>query len=170
MWANINHVSFDIANAGKHIYVQMPVGGGPGSFTLGEIDLWNQSYASSTKNELYIQKQNMLADVSVPATASILGMNNTASRTGWTFLPSGILMKWGQATVTVGTSVNVNLNPGGVTVMGPNFVNVYSCQVSFAVTPAPNATLSAIAGNFNITISSNATGNLINWFVIGSGV
>jgi hypothetical protein len=174
-WANANHVSFDLTNAGKHIYVQMPVQGAPPAFTLGEIDLWNQAYTvnAATKNEFYIRKENQTnvgtVDVSVPSTASILGYYSGASisYTGWTFLPSGILMQWGQATTAVG-SVIVNLNAGGN--QGPVLTQLFSCQASFAQTPAPSATLSCIIGFPNITINSNTAGLRVNYLAIGSGV
>jgi hypothetical protein len=165
-WANANHVSFDLTNAGKHIYVQMPVQGAPPAFTLGEIDLWNQAYATTGKNELFVQKENQAADVSIPMTASILGANPAPGATGWTFLPSGILLKWGQATTVVGTVV-VNLNAGGD--LGSNFTALYSCQVSYAVIPAPGGTLSCIRGFPNLSINSNTAGSVVNWFAIGTG-
>jgi hypothetical protein len=173
-WANANHVSFDLTNAGKHIYVQMPVQGAPPAFTLGEIDLWNQAYTvnAATKNEFYIRKENQTnvgtVDVSVPATASILGYYSGPSlgATGWTFLPSGILMQWGRATTGAGT---VNLNAGGN--QGPVFTQLLSVQVSFGQTPAPTATLSAnFTGIFNLAINSNTAGLMVNYLVIGSGV
>lgn len=166
-WANVNHVSFDIADAGKHKYVQFPVQSVAPAFTLGEIDLWNQAYATTGKNELFIRKENQAADVSIPMTASILGSNPAPGVTGWTFLPSGILLKWGQATTIVG-NVSVNLNAGGN--LGSNFTALYSCQASFAQTPALVASLSCTIGFPNITINSNTAGILVNWFAIGSGV
>lgn len=73
----------------------------PGSgFIAGTVSLYSAlnntgSYATG-RNELYLQKKNPTAagDIQIPATA----FNQIGANTGWTYLPSGIILQWDQKT------------------------------------------------------------------------
>jgi hypothetical protein len=69
------------------------------TFTAGNIGLYSSNTVNSItgQNELYINKRNQATVVQIPATASILSVTSAPAlnSNGWTYLPSGILMKWG---------------------------------------------------------------------------
>ena len=67
----------------------------------------------AANNEMYIQKQTFGNTIQsqIPMTASIL--SNTAAiagLSGWTYLPSGLLLKWGKLTITTALTVFQNYN------------------------------------------------------------
>lgn len=160
---NTDHVVFNDPSQGKHAKVRMPVQGAPPALTVGEGALWNQLYAKTGKNEAHIRKQNQAGDVSIPFTASVL--SDTAApanlSAGWTYLPSGIILKWGGIPSTPG-GITTDLN---VALPGPALSAILTVQV----TPArPSAdTLISIGVSFpNVTVYS--TGNINSpLFVVG---
>lgn len=99
---DVNHVDFaDATNQGKHKWVTFPLQGaippaGSG-FASGELGLYNATSSLTTQNELYINKTNQATVVQVATTASILSSNSAPAQNsfGWTMLPSGIVLKWG---------------------------------------------------------------------------
>lgn len=128
---DINHETFGNAQEGKHKYVELPVQtpSPPIAFAAGEIALYSFLNATTTKNELYINKTNQATVVQIPATASILSTNSNPGLNvaGWTYLPSGILMKWGSGSANGNTAFTF---PVAATI--PVFTNVMSMQLCTA--------------------------------------
>lgn len=92
-----NHVTFDIANTGKHKFIQMPNQSDEsppvdpsGSIGAGEIGLYCKD-DFATNQQLFVKNGS---GTEFPFTAFL---NNIAGDLdeGWTFLPSGLLLKWG---------------------------------------------------------------------------
>jgi len=106
---DVNHVDFsDGVNYGKHNLVEFPVQSVAPTFLSGEVGLYNllpiSPYPLTGVNELFVHKQNSASAVEIPMTASILSTNSSPGvSSGWTYLPSGILLKWG---TTSGIAVN----------------------------------------------------------------
>jgi len=128
--------------------------------------------AGSGQRELYISKQlNTVGTVQIPSTASILGNSNPGINTnGWTYLPSGIIMKWGIA-ASVAPRVSVNLNG-----FGPNFTQIFNAQVTCQsnLNPPTNTTtispLVNLVAGFTLYIGNTPASGQINnfyWLVIG---
>lgn len=128
---DINHIDFDAANAGKHMYVELPVAAGnpipPIVFPAGEIAL----YAATLNgfNELYLNKTYGTGPtvLQTPITASILSASYLPnSNTGsWTYLPSGLLLNSGSGSGTFSGLVTVT--PGGTGF--PGFQRIFSVIV-----------------------------------------
>lgn len=97
----INHVNFNDADQGKHKWITFPQQGatppGGSGFAPSELGMYNAVYALTAKNELFINKTNQATVVQVPSTASTLSSNSAPAQNsfGWTLLPSGIVLKWG---------------------------------------------------------------------------
>lgn len=127
---DVNHVDFASADQGKHKWVTFPSQGaippaGAG-FTGTELGLYNAVYATTTKQELFVNKTNQATVVQVPLTASLLSTNSAPpSNNGmWTYLPSGIILKSGYAQGTY--SGLTTITPTG----GPAFTQILSVLVS----------------------------------------
>ncbi len=139
----IDHVVYNIANAGFHNKVTFPLQGAAPIFG-GLNGLWSQLYASTgAVGEIWVNSRN---GNQYPITASVLSQapaigDNTD---GWTFLPSGILMKWGRATFAGGALV-INLN-----LIGP----------AFSATFSASATSNAAFATVTVAITSLSPGNL----------
>jgi len=142
---SINHVAFDDASGdqGKHKYISFPVQATSPltpPFVSGEVGMYSFLNAATNKNELYISKLNQATDTQIPFTASSLSLVSApaANTSGWSYLPSGLLIKWGMvtgsgivnavydATVPFGAVFSVNVSPTSGTGSSNIKVNVHS--------------------------------------------
>lgn len=112
----VDHATFASSNAGFHNKTTFPVQGSAPSFTAGNIGLYNLLDSVSTVNQLFINLQD---GTNVPITAAA-----KAANPGYTYLPSGLLVKWGTGTANGSTVITY---PTGATI--PVFNNVYHAQV-----------------------------------------
>jgi hypothetical protein len=128
---DINHIDFASPDQGKHKWVTFPVQSAapPIAFNAGELGLYSFLNPTTNQNELYINKTNQVTVTQIPTTASILSVNSNPglSVPGWTYLPSGILIKWGSGTANGSTNaifpVSANI---------PVFTNVMNMSVTTA--------------------------------------
>lgn len=161
---DINHVTFGSADQGKHNKVSFPLTStSPVApvFAATEEGLYNLVNATTSKNELYVHRQTVDAPTDIPFTASILSNTAVASSdNGWTYLPSGMLLKWGFKSANTSP---VTVTPT-VTSGGPNFTRV------FAVITAPFDSSTNV--NFNCgqkTASVAPSGNFTAYCANPSG-
>jgi len=82
----VNHVDFNVAGVGKHIFVTMPVQAADPSTAAAEMALYTKSVAGTP--QLFLRQQTN--GTVIPLTSA------TASTNGMTTLPSGIIIMWGQ--------------------------------------------------------------------------
>ena len=165
-----NHVSIsDASHAGKHRRVVIRDGNSP-STDADEIALYaNETSLTSAVDgqELYFKRQSN-GDY-WPITAA-----KKQANTGWTYLPSGILIKWGQDT---GTGDDSYTFPTGTTYK--SFTSVYQATLTPYDSTSGDVdktvrlkTLSTTgftyyAGTRTTTGSATVT---FSWIVIGKGI
>ena len=103
----VNHQTFGASGEGKHKFLQMPEQGSAPLTTVNEAALYAAVGAASSQAELVFKRETPAINATVPATVAFTECLANASdgSTGWTMLPSGIIMKWGQLTITAGTGV-----------------------------------------------------------------
>src|SRR5271156_6351075 len=107
---DVNHVDFNSADQGKHMWVTLPSQGATppagSGFAPTELGLYNAVYTTTTQQELFINKTNQATVVQVPLSASTLSTNSAPAQgtQGWSYLPSGIIIKWGN---TMGTGLTL---------------------------------------------------------------
>jgi hypothetical protein len=159
-----NHADFNSANPGKHLFTEFltnansPPTNVPGGIPAGEVMLYSFVGAFSANAELYVNKTNQATAKQIPMTASILSSNSNPGNivSGWTYLPSGIIMKWGSGVATGSTPFNF---PVGATI--PVFTAVMSMQVCTAYANAADgnsfARLSAFDGTSFVVYGSQRT-------------
>jgi hypothetical protein len=151
---DINHADFaDGVNYGKHNVVTFPVQllANLPTFLAGEVALYNMlpvaPYPLTGVDELFINKTSGASVVQVPFTASVLSYDSapgTASN-GYTYLPSGILVKWG-----ISVPFNRNAVFGLVFDTGtqiPVFNQVFSMQATNYCAGTPTSTNSNVIMN-----------------------
>lgn len=140
-------------------------------FGAGNDGLYTKTYATTTTNELFVHRQGTAALNEVPFTASKMSNNAAAAcDDGWSYFPSGLLMKWGSVNAPGATA---NITPTA-TSGGPNFTKVFrvfltpfdsSTAVNFNCgqrTPADNTT-----GNFTAYCANPSATTRIRYMVIG---
>lgn len=98
---NVNHVGFNVADEGKHKFLQMPRQGGSPTTAGTDLGLFALIGANSGVSELNFRRQ---ADGEViPFTEGLL------ANPGWTILPSGLLVKWGSGVLPASGGSVTNL-------------------------------------------------------------
>jgi len=105
----IDHEGFNLVNnVGKHKRVSLLTHAPAPTFDANDAGLYNFLNPTTTKNELYVHKQTVAGTSNIPFTASYLSNNIPANNAaGWTYLPSGILMRWTGVTGTGLTTVTL---------------------------------------------------------------
>lgn len=162
-FVNVNHVDFDLPDQGKHKWVSFPIQGSSPATNTTEVALFSKTSANTGNVELYMRKQNNGTLTSFTEQAAI------TSSSGWTYLPSGILMKWGTLNATGAITVDANT-------FGPAYTTLYSVQLTNQTTTSSSDTYvmgGVITGtNFDVYVGSRttpgtpATANF-NWLTIG---
>lgn len=160
-FVNVNHVDFDLPDQGKHKWVSFPEQFANVVTLVGEVALFAIQSAETGIAELNYRRANN--GVIIPMT------ERSGTTSGWTMLPSGLLMKWG-TTGAIG-SANIDANS-----FGKAFVTLYHVQVTNQTILSTSntyvmggqivgTTFDVYVGN-RTTPGTDATAN-VNWFVIG---
>ena len=157
----VDHVEYNIANQGFHNKITFPLLGAAPAFG-GLNGLWSQVYTTTTIGEIWVNSRN---GNQYPMTASVLSLtpaigNNTD---GWTYLPSGIVIKWGFVTFSLG---NVFISFAGI---GPAFGATFNATIGLAAPAASNTVVSITAlGVLGFSLNANtAASTSVYWSVIG---
>lgn len=119
-FVNVNHGPFNSASAGKHTFVELVKQSSAPSFTVSETGIYNANFVTTAAPETYLYHQSAVGGYGTPMSASILSTDAPVNgMDGWSYLPSGILVRWqsisgnGLTTITVGGT-------------GPAFTNIFS--------------------------------------------
>lgn len=116
---DVNHVTFDAADQGKHTFLELPVQSPVPTTGAGEVGLYCQTSTLSGNPELVFSHQS--AGSTYEFTSAV------KNETGYAILPSGIIMKWGSGTVNANTTAVATFATGtGV----PEFTTVYNVSVT----------------------------------------
>lgn len=157
---NVNHAIFGTGSSleGKHKWVSFPVQAAiPSPIETGEDVIYNKLYNPGTnKNELYVHKQTASGTAEIPFTASILSSSASPGDSGWTYLPSGLILSWCQISGTGATSISSSLprpTGGSLTVL-----TLLATRVDINTTPS---------GNVDVLVSS--TSRIYFYSVPGGG-
>lgn len=175
---SVDHVTFGAGGVGKHQQITIPDSTPAPTFLAGEIGLFNQTAApTAARPDIWMAR-------GVSAAFPITGyeFNNTASDgRGWTYLPSGLKMIWGKASVVgAGSTTTITFNSsaaGGVTGF-PGFSTVVGSIVMTRIAGGAgnidgfpvlvNANYHSTLGSFQFRSSSTTTANReFTWMAIG---
>jgi hypothetical protein len=144
-WAQVNHVGFDSPpNTGKHFFVEMPQQGAASVTAIGEVGLQclASAFGAGSPTLVFLPEN---AGTPVEMTSA------QKAASGWTILPSGILLKWGSITVNAYGTTNFVYPVGAI----PPFSAVYLVQLQSAS--------NNLNSDYNITANYNtqASTNLV---------
>lgn len=154
----VNHVTFDdpSGDQGKHKFVTFPRQSGDPVTGTTEINMYTKLNATTARSEIYVKNGTGTA---IPITAS--SGPNGLGVVGFSYIASGLIMRWGSANSGAGSSVVVNLT--GLT---PAINNIKSVQVT-AINANTTFWVTAVAGG-TFTVSSSSASRNFNYFVIGN--
>jgi hypothetical protein len=184
---NVNHVGFNTANLGMHNFISMPFPSSATTPASTDINMYTASTPSGPNlAEIFFENSSGIQS-QISAVQSGGGTPTGTSGTGWCqFATSGMIMKWGTATLTTtgtytyppgsypaGTGAVFNFPTGGGIppfVYGVAYVKATPIVIpqstmnygSFGVYYRPPAKT-----QFQIILASPPTTISFNWFAIG---
>ena len=162
-FVNVNHVDFTSADAGKHKWASFPVQAGDPGTTVTELALYSKNSTLTASPELFIQRANNGNAVNVTA-SSLLSE-------GWSFLPSGLLIKWGIVTVTGHVSPYTYNYPAGANI--PAFNPCYTVYLIPFNTNMVDVLVWQLGAFNNVSFQlqyTNGISGQFNYFAIGTGM
>jgi len=122
----INHVDItDGIDYGKHSGADFVELTNHPTVAATDVTLYNFVNPTTTNNELYVKKTGALGVAGTPFTAYEWDAINNR---GWTYLPSGLLMKWGLSTAN-GVTNFTNAD-------APYYTTIYNVGVTPLAVPA----------------------------------
>lgn len=138
--ANPSSTSLNLTSGFNWLYLP-PQGAIPpagAAFTAGNIGMYSALNAATGFNELYINKTIAGPTVvQIPATA--FRNNNVGATNGWTYLPSGLLIAWG--TATIGATGLLTVNYAAALTNFPGFSTFWTCPQLTRIRLAAPATV-----------------------------
>jgi len=172
----VDHVEYNISGQGKHNQVTFPPHTGSVPHVAGEIILFNQNTSLTGVPDIWMQRGSVALSTSnpIPITGSMQATN------GWTYLPSGIFIKWGTSSVTRNTLSTITF-PTGSNIPAFALNGVFSMQASqtFGAGPSTGDLNTAVSvgnvTNLNFQLFARAiglpSGSSVNifWMAIGIG-
>lgn len=159
---SVNHVPYNSpSDQGKHQFVTFPqiASGSVPAAGAQELIVSNQTNADTGRTELYLKRN---AGTPVPITAGV--------DTGWSYLPSGLLMKWGSVPQFTGsTTINLNAN-GPAFTTGPFSIQLTGNTATGNTQGADMRNNASATTTASLAIVANPTGSTMagRYFVIGS--
>ena len=162
---DVNHVDFsDPVDFGKHKWVTFPQqvqATAQAANIYPDLGIYSAPNVATGVNELYFRNSgNVVTDV--PFTAALYALS------GWTFLPSGLLLQWGrQGVLDNGDTGNINFPipfPNAVFTMSASILNGNA-----GITPPRIYIRTLTAAQFSIISQGGASGNTsaAGFFAIG---
>lgn len=148
-----NFLSLDpLFSNGIQSRVSLPVQPGAPTFPAGNEGLYNLNFSLNSKNELFVHKVAGAGTADIPMTASTLSSNAAPATfsSGYTYLPSGIILRWEQGS----GSGTVNMNLSG----GPTFTGI----ITAIVCPYSNTSGDA---NFAVRLKSIVSTTQLQFYV-----
>jgi len=113
---DIDHVTFDLANEGKHNQTTFPELGAAPTTLANERAVYAKQSTLTTQAELFTRRESNGTEVEFTA--------RLGATPGWTILPSGIILKWGASTANGSTTLVL---PVAATI--PVFTTIFTVQV-----------------------------------------
>lgn len=159
------------ANEGKHNKISMPVQGAAPAFAAGEVGLFNKLPAApfplTGRNELFIHSASGVDSlVTARADSALVPLH------GYSYLPSGILLKWGRfdGLVPGNNALVLPLVNGGAQPL-PDFASFLTAQITtiaIAITGSVRFN-SYTLGTRTLSVNADTSGNVgIFYLLIGT--
>ncbi len=161
----VDHVEYNIAGQGRHQQVSMTLKApGPVTTIATTNGFFAQNWATTTKDEMWIQTAAGVGTNQYPMSASVLSQTPLIGNytTGWTYLPSGIVMKWGNVSVNTNSTVTVTLNG-----IGPNYGAIFSVQLNGFQGNVWSLAGGTPAASFQIVRGSTSSNGTVLWMTYG---
>jgi len=122
------------------------------AFTSGNVGLYSATNASSSYNELYINKTTSAGVVQIPMTASSSGSVSGLNATSWSYDASGMLKIGGKATTSGGTvTITFGTTASGGLNNFPGFSSFVSWIIPCVINSGASTAESVRVKSFSLT-------------------
>lgn len=173
----VNHIGFNVTNSGKHNSTVMEFQSVDPETASTDLALYSKATGSPNVGEIFYRYPN---DGSVnqltPVTGSSSGTIAATSGTGWCLFASGILFKWGTATIDLqGSNPGQIVFPTGAGIPAYKVIMGYA-KVTLLQSTSANTNFTQLATTPTgygttqfLVFSSNASPSTVtvNYFTIG---
>lgn len=153
---DVNHIDFNASGAGKHKYIQLPnINNVPGAANQGGLFAFAE--------DIWARKGN---GTSYQLTNGASGNVDTTSANGSSFLPGGLIIKWGRATIlngtkTISVSYTTPMTSGTFSAVATSNTDIANSFYTFGIN-------NRSANGFDVNITTAAVGNVtFFWMAIG---
>lgn len=161
-----NHVDLNLADAGKHNLLTMPRQAfpQPAVNNLGtDLLMYVGENATTTLSELYLKRLSDAANPGIPFTAKVVTVGGLA---GWSYIPSGMLIQWGNVAGVAGAASTITL-PKAYTAN-----NTFTIMLTLDPNGNPNSfTHSTVTRtdttHFSVFVTGGPGNCVVNYFTIG---
>jgi hypothetical protein len=161
----VNHYNNNSTNAGKHIYIQIPINGAPSSTGSTELLLFNGSSPIGGALNLYFAPPGQSSIGSSTVTQLTRNEFPIAATNGFSWLPGALLIQWGTATIG-GSSGTVSFNT--------KTISIYNIQITLIGSSSSTNTLSIVSktpgtpGSFTWHFTGSSSYSSFYWMAIGT--
>ena len=165
-WTIVDHYEFASSNAGKHKQVTLPVLGANPAALANEGVLFTKQDTDGNNNLYYKRGNN----------GSVVDLTGGGAAAGFAFLPNGVLLKWGNGSVTgydalftfpAGPGIPVFTTISSIIITGNAATNSLNAKI---VTAGPSSPPDGTKIHVSAFLSNTgvATTSTFNYFVIGT--
>lgn len=149
---SVNHVAPNDPNQGKHNFLQMPDQAAAPTTAANELGVYSKDVAGNSR--LFLRQENNGTEIQMS------GIDPLIATSGYTFLPGGLLMQWGEATLGANKNLTVNFPI--------TFTTVYQVVASITQSDRMLAVTNIANASFTVRVeTNNAPGFLIRYIAIG---
>ncbi len=173
----VNHVAFNQSNAGKHNYVSLEFQSTAPAVQSNQLTMYCQATGSPNAAEIFYtypanSTDEQLTDEDVPVTGT--GTSFGSASQGYCTFPSGIVMRWGSATLKGTGNTTVSFTIGT-----PAFSHYLQGSATSPTTTGTNSPMGILVNgyinttnmtpiNYGANPASSSTTVTMNYFLMGA--
>ena len=147
---SVNHYAPNLAEQGKHKFIQMPEVAAPPATLPNEIGLYPKDVGGDAR--LFLRQENNGTEIQISGADPLIGTS------GYTFLPGGITLQWGS---------EVKNGSTGTLTFPVAFTTVFQVVAAISQSDRKLAVTSVTNANFTFAMENPANNNTVRFIAVG---
>ena len=157
----VNHNDFNESGPGKHKFLQMPEQASAPSTAANEFGL----YCDEGNNVSQLIARRESDGGLIQMTASDVSNTTAQAAAGYSCLPGGMLIQWGQNTVNASSSSNINFPKSFAN--ASSIYSIISTQNSTSTSSDSNGNVNVVSASQFTLSNSSSQNRTFYWIAIG---